>query len=149
MNQVNLIGRLSKDIEVRYTQSGKAVGSGSIAVNRRFKSANGERQADFINFVIWDKAAENLANFTHKGSQVGLGGEWQTRNYENNSGQKVYVNELVVNAFDLLDPKAATQTQSNLDNVDPFAGQNTKHSPNPFAASGKTEMDISDDDLPF
>lgn len=149
MNQVNLIGRLSKDIEVRYTQSGKAVGSGSIAVNRRFRSANGERQADFINFVIWDKAAENLANFTHKGSQVRLGGEWQTRNYENNNGQKVYVNELVVNAFDLLDPKAATQTQSNLDNVDPFAGKNTKQSPNPFAASGKTEIDISDDDLPF
>ncbi len=59
------------------------------------------------------------------------------------------MNELVVNAFDLLDPKAATQTQSNLDNVDPFAGQNTKQSPNPFAASGKTEIDISDDDLPF
>ena len=148
MNQVNLIGRLSKDIEVRYTQSGKAVGSGSIAVNRRFRSANGERQADFINFVIWDKAAENLANFTHKGSQVGLCGEWQTRNYENNNGQKVYVNELLVNAFDLLDPKPVTQTQRNLDNVDPFSGQNTKQSPNPFAASGKTEMDISDD-LPF
>ncbi|QOY98376.1 single-stranded DNA-binding protein [Leuconostoc citreum] len=149
MNQVNLIGRLSKDIEVRYTQSGKAVGSGSIAVNRRFKSANGERQADFINFVIWDKAAENLANFTHKGSQVGLGGEWQTRNYENNSGQKVYVNELVVSNFDLLEQKASTQTQSNLDKVDPFARQNTKQAPNKLATPGNSELDISDDDLPF
>jgi len=149
MNQVNLIGRLSKDIEVRYTQSGKAGGSGSIAVNRRFKSANGERQADFINFVIWDKAAENLANFTHKGSQVGLGGEWQTRNYENNSGQKVYVNELVVSNFDLLEPKASTQTQNNLNNVDPFAEQNTKQKPNKLATQGNSELDISDDDLPF
>ena len=105
--------------------------------------------SDFINFVIWDKAAENLANFTHKGSQVGLGGEWQTRNYENNNGQKVYVNELVVNAFDLLEPKALTQTQNNLNNVDPFAEQNTKKKPNKLATQGNSELDISDDDLPF
>lgn len=148
MNQVNLTGRLTKDIELRYTQSGKAVASGSIAVNRRFKS-EGQPDADFINFVMWGKAAENFANFTHKGSQVGLGGEWQTRNYENNNGQRVYVNELNATSFDLLDPRGATQTQSNLDSADPFAGQNTKQSPNPFAASGKTEIDISDDDLPF
>ena len=148
MNQVNLTGRLTKDVEMRYTQSGKAVASGSIAVNRRFKS-EGQPNADFINFVMWGKAAENFANFTHKGSQVGLGGEWQTRNYENNNGQRVYVNELNATSFDLLDPRGATQTQSNLDSVDPFAGQNTKQSPNPFAASGKTEIDISDDDLPF
>ncbi|KQB82458.1 single-stranded DNA-binding protein [Leuconostoc lactis] len=148
MNQVNLTGRLTKDIELRYTQSGKAVASGSIAVNRRFKS-EGQPDADFINFVMWGKAAENFANYTHKGSQVGLGGEWQTRNYENNSGQRVYVNELNATSFDLLDPRGTTQTQSNLDSVDPFARQNTKQSPNPFAASGKTEIDISDDDLPF
>lgn len=148
MNQVNLTGRLTKDVEMRYTQSGKAVASGSIAVNRRFKS-EGQPDADFINFVMWGKAAENFANYTHKGSQVGLGGEWQTRNYENNSGQRVYVNELNATSFDLLDPRGTTQTQSNLDSVDPFAGQNTKQSPNPFAASGKTEIDISDDDLPF
>lgn len=136
MNQVNLTGRLTKDIELRYTQSGKAVASGSIAVNRRFKS-EGQPDADFINFVMWGKAAENFANYTHKGSQVGLGGEWQTRNYENNSGQRVYVNELNATSFDLLDPRGATQTQSNLDSVDPFA------------AAGKKQIDISDDALPF
>ncbi|MGX7041559.1 single-stranded DNA-binding protein [Leuconostoc lactis] len=136
MNQVNLTGRLTKDIELRYTQSGKAVASGSIAVNRRFKS-EGQLDADFINFVMWGKAAENFANYTHKGSQVGLGGEWQTRNYENNNGQRVYVNELNATSFDLLDPRGATQTQSNLDSVDPFA------------AAGKKQIDISDDALPF
>ena len=136
MNQVNLTGRLTKDIELRYTQSSKAVASGSIAVNRRFKS-EGQPDADFINFVKWGKAAENFANYTHKGSQVGLGGEWQTRNYENNNGQRVYVNELNATSFDLLDPRGATQTQSNLDSVDPFA------------AAGKKQIDISDDALPF
>lgn len=136
MNQVNLTGRLTKDIELRYTQSGKAVASGSIAVNRRFKS-EGQPDADFINFVMWGKAAENFANYTHKGSQVGLGGEWQTRNYENNNGQRVYVNELNATSLDLLDPRGATQTQSNLDSVDPFG------------AAGKKQIDISDDALPF
>ena len=148
MNQVNLTGRLTKDIELRYTQSGKAVASGSIAVNRRFKS-EGQPDADFINFVMWGKPAENFANFTHKGSLVGLGGEWQTRNYENNAGQRVYVNELNATSFDLLDPRGATKTQSNLDSVDPFAAAGKKPAANPFAASGDTEIDISDDDLPF
>lgn len=134
---------------MRYTQSGKAVGNGTIAVDRKFKSENGERVSDFINFVMWGKAAENFANYTHKGSQVGLGGEWQTRNYENNNGQRVYVNELNATSFDLLDPRGATQTQSNLDSVDPFAKSGKKPEVNPFAASGKTEIDISDDDLPF
>nr|CAA63098.1 SSB-like protein [unidentified] len=137
MNQVNLTGRLTKDIELRYTQSGKAVGNGTIAVGRKFKSENGERESDFINFVMWGKAAENFANYTHKGSQVGLGGEWQTRNYENNSGQRVYVNELNATSFDLLDPRGASETQSNLDSEDPFA------------AAGKKQIDISDDALPF
>ena len=137
MNQVNLTGRLTKDIELRYTQSGKAVGNGTIAVGRKFKGENGERESDFINFVMWGKAAENFANYTHKGSQVGLGGEWQTRTYENNNGQRVYVNELNATNFDLLDPRGATQTQSNLDSVDPFA------------TAGKKPIDISDDALPF
>lgn len=66
MNQVNLTGRLTKDIELRYTQSGKAVGNGTIAVGRKFKSENGERESDFINFVMWGKAAENFANYTQR-----------------------------------------------------------------------------------
>lgn len=138
MNQVNLTGRLTKDVEVKYTQSGKAVASGNIAVNRRFTNANGEREADFISFVLWGKSAENFANFTHKGSLVGLSGEWQTRNYENNQGQRVYVNEMNAQSFDLLEPRGQSQSDSKpQSNVDPFA------------ASGNTEIDISDDALPF
>lgn len=137
MNQVNLTGRLTKDIELRYTQSGKAVASGSIAVNRRFKS-EGQPDADFINFVMWGKAAENFSKYTHKGSQVGLGGEWQTRNYENNSGQRVYVNELNATSFDLLEPKGgATKQPTQMNNADPFANSD----------NGKMEFD--DSQLPF
>ncbi|MCT3116184.1 single-stranded DNA-binding protein [Leuconostoc lactis] len=141
MNQVNLTGRLTKDVEMRYTQSGKAVASGSIAVNRRFKS-EGQPDADFINFVMWGKAAENFANFTHKGSLVGLGGEWQTRNYENNVGQRVYVNELNANTFDLLEPRGEQPQSSQSNNVNVA-------DVNPFASKGNSPLDISDDDLPF
>ena len=72
MNHVSLIGRLTKEPDVKYTTSGAAVASGTIAVNRDFTNANGERESDFINFVIWRKAAENFVNMTAKGSQIGL-----------------------------------------------------------------------------
>lgn len=137
MNQVNLTGRLSKDVELRYTQSGKAVASGSIAVNRRFKS-EGQPDADFINFVMWGKPAESFVNFTHKGSLVGMGGEWQTRNYENNSGQRVYVNELKATSFDLLEPKGgATKQPTRMNNADPFANIDN------------SKMEFDDSQLPF
>lgn len=143
MNQVNLTGRLTKDIELRYTQSGKAVGTATIAVNRKFKSSNGEREADFINFVIWNKSAENLANYSGKGSLIGLSGEWQTRNYENNQGQRVYVNELIVSSFDLLETKQGSQSRSNQQNN--YQSDNSAASP--FSGNGPIEID--DNDLPF
>lgn len=86
INRVILIGRLTKDPELKYTSSGAAVGSFNLAVNRQFTNANGDREADFINCVIWRKSAENFANFTHKGSLVGIDGRLQTRNYENKQG---------------------------------------------------------------
>jgi len=141
MNQVNLTGRLTKDIELRYTKSGKAFGSGTVAVNRRFKQQDGPT-ADFINFIMWGKAAENFATFTHKGSLVGLGGEWQTRNYENNAGPRVYVNELTASTFDLLEPRGE-QPQSNQSSNTNVADVD------PFASKGSSPLDISDDDLPF
>lgn len=140
INRVVLIGRLTKDVEVKYTQSGVAVGTFSLAVNRQFTNASGEREADFINAVIWRKAAENFANFTHKGALVAIEGRLQTRNYENNSGQRVYITEVVADNFSLLEKKndgqqSAPKTQA----LDPFANQGNK----------SNELDISDDDLPF
>ena len=109
MNSVQLIGRLTKDLDLKYTPSGKAVATGTLAVNRRFKNAQGESEADFINIQIWDKSAENLANFTRKWSQIGVNGRIQTRNYENKEGARVYVTEVVADNFTLLEPKQTTE----------------------------------------
>ncbi|WP_433322510.1 single-stranded DNA-binding protein [Weissella tructae] len=115
INRVVLVGRLTRELELKYTTSGAAVATFSIAVNRQFTNANGEREADFINCVIWRKAAENMANFTTKGSQVAIEGKLQTRNYENQQGQRVYVTEVNVDNFSLLDSRADTEQrqQSN------------------------------------
>ena len=109
MNTVQLVGRLTKEVDLKFTSSGTAVGSFTLAVNRNFTNQQGEREADFINCVIWRKAAENLANFTRKGSQIGVEGRIQTRNYENQQGQRVYVTEVVVNNFHLLEPRSVTE----------------------------------------
>ncbi|MDV3545884.1 single-stranded DNA-binding protein [Leuconostoc pseudomesenteroides] len=147
INRVVLIGRLTKDVEVRYTQSGVAVGTLSLAVNRPFTNASGEREADFINGVIWRKAAENFANFTHKGALVAIEGRLQTRNYEDGNGKRVYVTEVVADNFSLLEKKSDGQQSAPKSQApDPFANQGNQ---NKFAGSGNTEIDISDDDLPF
>ncbi len=147
INRVVLIGRLTKDVEVRYTQSGVAVGTFSLAVNRPFTNASGEREADFINAVIWLKAAENFANFTHKGALVAIEGRLQTRNYEDGNGKRVYVTEVVADNFSLLEKKSdGQQSTPKTQTPDPFVNQGNQ---NKFAGSGNTEIDISDDDLPF
>jgi len=109
INRTVLVGRLTRDPELRYTAGGAAVATFSLAVNRNFTNQNGEREADFINCVIWRKAAENFANFTHKGSLVGVDGRIQTRNYENQQGQRVYVTEVVVENFSLLETRAESE----------------------------------------
>ncbi|TPR46992.1 single-stranded DNA-binding protein [Apilactobacillus micheneri] len=118
INRTTLTGRLTNDIELRYTQSGTAVGSFTLAVNRPFTNRDGEHEADFINCVIWRKSAENLANFTHKGALVGIDGRLQTRNYENQQGQRVYVTEVVVENFALLEPRSENNNQNNSGNID-------------------------------
>lgn len=105
LNRAVLTGRLTKDPEVQYTTNGTPVLSFTLAVDRQFRNKQGDRDADFINCVIWRKSAENFANFTHKGALVGIDGRIQTRNYENNQGQRVYVTEVVVDNFALLEPR--------------------------------------------
>ena len=135
MNRTVLVGRLTKDPDLRYTSSGTAVASFLLAVNRSFKNQSGEREADFINCIIWRKAAENFANFTHKGSLVGVDGRIQTRNYENKEGNRVYVTEIIVENFDLLESKSSNQNSQS-------GQQNNQHSNN-------DQIDIDDDSLPF
>lgn len=169
INRTTLTGRLTRDVDLRYTQSGVAVGSFTLAVDRRFTNANGQRDADFINCVIWRKSAENFANFVHKGSLVGIDGRIQTRNYENQQGQRVYVTEVVVENFALLEPRSANHNNNNgapQNNENPFGSSNNGNNnqannsqpsnnnggngqpADPFANSGD-QIDISDDDLPF
>lgn len=106
INRVVLIGRLTKDLELRYTQSGVAVARFNLAVNRQFKDKQtGQREADFISCQIWRQGAENLANYTHKGSLIGVKGRITTSNYENKEGQRVYRTDVTVENFSLLEPR--------------------------------------------
>lgn len=157
MNSVQLIGRLTKDIDLRYTQSGTAVGSFNLAVERNFKNADGERETDFIRCQIWRKAAENFAKFTKKGSLVGLEGKLQTRNYENNQGQRVYVTEVVIEYFSLLESKKDSQnnqmandysSQNATDSNYTQSNQNSSQG-NFNANANDGSINVTDDDLPF
>ena len=136
INNVVLIGRLTRDVELRYTPTNVAVATFTLAVNRNFKNADGEREADFINCIMWRQQAENLANWTKKGMLVGITGRIQTRSYENQQGQRVYVTEVVAESFQVLEKRDNAANKSSLDNQMPpnFSGQ---------------PMDMSDDDLPF
>ncbi len=145
INNVVLVGRLTRDPELRYTPQNQAVGTFGLAVNRQFKNANGEREADFINCVIWRQQAENLAKFAKKGALIGITGRIQTRNYENQQGQKVYVTEVVADTFQMLESNKTQGQQTSK----PQAQNKKLQAPDPFKApaadpfAGGTE--ISDD----
>ncbi|MFC0188214.1 single-stranded DNA-binding protein [Fictibacillus aquaticus] len=147
LNRVVLVGRLTKDPELKYTPNGVAVANFTLAVNRPFSNQQGEREADFINCVVWRKPAENVANFLSKGSLAGVDGRMQTRSYDNNQGQRVYVTEVMGESVQFLEPKKnGSQQQAPQNNyqhqeLPPSYGQD------PFA--GGQPLDISDDDLPF
>ena len=162
INRTVLVGRLTRDPELKHTANDAAVMSFTVAVNRQFTNSQGEREADFINCVIWRKAAENFAKFTSKGSLVGIDGHIQTRNYENQQGQRVYVTEVVVDNFSLLESRKDNSNDNTNDNSNKAPSYNqSKNSSNsnsssnsrtnirdPFADNSKP-IDISDDDLPF
>lgn len=144
INNVVLVGRMTKDADLRYTAQGQAVATLTLAVNRNFKNQNGEREADFINIVIWRQQAENLANWAKKGALIVITGRIQTRNYENQQGQRVYVTEVVADSFQLLEARQNQngQGQSGNNAVSDF-------SRNESSFGNSNPMDISDDDLPF
>lgn len=167
LNSVCLVGRTTRDPELKYTGNNVAVASFSLAVNRNFKDANGERETDFINCVIWRQQAENLANWAKKGALIGITGRIQTRSYENQQGQRVYVTEVVAENFQMLESRAAREggnaNQGNTsgtfgnDNggyAGPYGQQVPQQQGPTFARDNSpygnsTPMDISDDMLPF
>jgi single-strand DNA-binding protein len=162
MNRVVLVGRLTKDPELRYTPNGVPVATFTLAVNRTFSNQQGEKEADFINCVIWRKAAENVANYLKKGSLAGVDGRIQTRNYEGQDGKRVYMTEVVAESVQFLEPRSSAsgdrggssqyneppREQSPYQNQRPNTNKNfTRVDEDPFAQNG--QIDISDDDLPF
>jgi single-strand DNA-binding protein len=140
MNKVILMGRLTRDPEVRYTTTNNTlVASFSIAVNRRFSKQGEERQADFINIVAWDKTGEFCSKYFKKGMQVAVVGRIQTRNYDDKDGKKVYVTEVVAEETYFADSKR--EGESN-----PFGGAEAPFNAN---ATPSDFTPVTDDDLPF
>ena len=134
INNVCLVGRLTRPVDLRYTQNGTAFGSFSLAIDRTYKNQAGERETDYFNCVIWRKSAVNLSNFTKKGSLLGVEGRLQTRNYENHEGKKVYITEVLVENFSLLESKATTEARDT-------QAQDTTNI--------QETIEFSEDDLPF
>ena len=162
MNKAILVGRLTKDPELKMTENTKReVCQFTIAVNRPYTNDDGERKADFINCVVWDKLAENLSKYQKKGNQVAVEGRIQTRNYEDKDGKRVYVTEILANNISFLDSKG-TNTSSNdfnslpepprEDSVSSSSNMNNMETvsvdKDPFEAFGDS-IEISDNDLPF
>ena len=161
MNKVFLIGRLTRDPELRYTGSNTAVATFSLAVNRNFSNQNGERETDFINIVVWRKQAENVKNYLTQGSQVAIDGRIQTRSYDDNNGQKRYVTEVIADNVEFLGSKNSSNNSNNINSsTNNPAGpspydfgeapepKGTDVDSNPFADFGAS-IEISDDELPF
>lgn len=109
MNKVILCGRITKDLEVKQTPNNIAVCSFTVAVDRRFKDAAGNKQTDFINCVAWRQQATLLGNYFHKGSRIMLVGNLQSRSYDDQNGQKRYVTEVMVDEIEFVDTRADTQ----------------------------------------
>ena len=151
INRAILVGRLTRDPDLRYTASGAAVATFTVAVNRQFTNQQGEREADFINCVMWRKPAENFANFTHKGSLVGIDGRIQTRSYENQQGTRVYVTEVVADNFEFLETKGqktSTPMSDVSNDIEYSNAPSTNVSDEPYIDFGDT-IELSDDDIAF
>lgn len=176
INRIVIVGRLTKDPDLRYTPKGDAVARFTVAVNRTFTNAQGEREADFINCQVWRKQAENVANYLKKGSLTGVEGRLQTGSYEGQDGKRVYTTDLVADSVQFLEPKSSQDGRSesggsqqggqqqnrNSGQQGGYNQQGSKYNPDanknqpnysrvdddPFAR-GSGPIDVSDDDLPF
>jgi len=168
MNKAILIGRLTRDPELRYTSSNRAVCQFTVAIDRPFTNqASGQREADFINVVAWDRTGENVGKFMSKGRLIAVEGRIQTRNYDNNEGRKVYVTEVIANNVQFLESRNATTNNNGFDQMPEPPVEKTPYDfgeqpesdttsntmdvtdeKDPFASFGE-QVEISDNDLPF
>ena len=148
MNKVVLIGRLTRDPELRYTSSNIPSATFSLAVNRPFQSQNGTREADFINIVMWRKTAETAKKYLAKGSLIAVEGRIQTRNYDGADGKKVYVTEVVADTFEFLESKGQRANTGYTPDIEYREAPTTNVSDEPYIDFGDT-IELSDDDIAF
>lgn len=166
MNKVVLVGRLTRDPELRYTGNNTPVASFTLAVNRPFTTQSGEREADFINIVVWRKQAENVKNYLTQGSQAAVEGRIQTRSYDGEDGKKRYITEVVADNVEFLSSNRSSNNQNSVPSNQGFGQSSVQAGPtpydfgsevetkgtnvdsNPFADFGAS-IEISDDELPF
>jgi len=134
LNKVILIGRLTKDPDLRFTSNGTAIATFTLAVDRPYTNQSGEKETDFINIVVWRKAAENTATYLKKGSLAAVDGRIQVRHYENDEGRRVYVTEVVAERVRFLGGGNGSKNSNDELSGDPFEGE---------------PMEFEDDDLPF
>ncbi|SEO41034.1 single-strand binding protein [Amphibacillus marinus] len=161
LNRVVLVGRLTKDPDLRYTANGVAVANFTIAVNRPFSNQQGDREADFINCVIWRKPAENLANYMNKGSLIGVDGRIQTRSFDGQDGKRVYVTEVVADSVQFLESRNSSNGSTSRNSGQGSGSYQSEQHQNQQQAPIQQDqqsggpnhnlepIDISDDDLPF
>jgi len=164
INQTVLEGRITRDLEIKNSNTGISILNFNIAIDRPFKNKNGERDTDFINIVAFRKTAENIAAYFNKGDGISIVGRIQTRNYENNQGNRVYVTEVVADRFSFpIQNKNNSNNQQQNNNYNPQSNQpqrdKQQDDSNPFAdvdfddddpfESNDEVTDIADDDLPF
>lgn len=147
LNRIILIGRLTRDPELRYTPSGVAVTQFTLAVDRPFTNQQGEREADFINIVTWRQLAETCANYLRKGRLTAVEGRLQVRHYDSNEGRRVYVTEVIADNVRFLE-SAGGGNRDDQSNQNQFSRGQSPISNDPFVDDGRP-VDISDDDLPF
>lgn len=166
INNVTLVGRLTKDVESKYTQGGMAVAKFILAVNRQFKK-DGQPEADFITCTAFNKTAENLANFMRKGSQIGVIGSIQTGSYDDKDGKRVYTTDVICNNIQFLESRQdqqggqqQSQQQNQGGQANQFNAQQQQNYQNqpmnqqfnnngPFTNTNTQQNSMSDDDLPF
>ncbi len=147
VNRVVLVGRLTKDPELKKTQTGKSLVNFTVAVNRRYGQ---QEQTDFINCVTWEKSAEYLSQYAKKGAMISVEGRISSRSYDDNSGKKVYVTEVVSENVQLLESRSSSAQRPASNSFDSTAGyqpDNNNFNDDDFS-TGPT-LDISSDDLPF
>lgn len=142
INRTVLVGRLTKDPELKYTPSGVPMARFTLAVNRPFSNQQGEKEADFINCIAWRKQAENLSNFMKKGNMVGIEGRIQTGSFEGQDGKRVFTTDVIADSIQFLEARGGGNGSQNTQ------GQQNQMGEDPFANT-KGPIEVNSDDLPF